>query len=369
MKDKILLITGDFLPVKGGISTLLFELCNKIPQIIFLTKKTPNDKVFDSLQKFKIKRIKTFNKYIQPFIFAINAFKTVKKEKIDKLICGHLLMPGLVGYIIHKLLKKPYYVYAHGPEFREHKHFSSLMKLTLKNATEVIANSNFAKFQLIKQNIPPSKITTVTPGVDIVRFNPNLNAEKIRRRHNLSDKIVLLTISRLDANKGVDKMINLMPEILRKYPNAVYIIVGKGPEENYLKKLASKISEENIIFVGEVTDEELPLYYASCDVFILLTREVPSKGFIEGFGIVFVEASACAKPIVAGRAGGSTEAVEDKITGLVVDPLNDREILSSIEKLLEDRNLREKLGSNGRQRVENEFTWDIKRKQFINIIS
>jgi phosphatidylinositol alpha-1,6-mannosyltransferase len=369
MKEKILLVTGDFLPTKGGISTLFFEICSKIPQILVLTKKVRNDEVFDSLQKISIKRIKAFNKYIQPFIFAINALKTVKKEKVDKLVCGQLLIPVFVGYIVHKLLKKPYYVHTYGPEFREHKLWFPLMKLILKNATKIITISDFAKNQLIKQNIPSSKIAVLTPGVNTLRFNPNLNAEKILKRHNLTDNIVLLTVSRLDANKGIDKMINLMPEIQKKYPNAVYIIVGKGREERYLKKLAAERSKENIIFVGEVSDETLPLYYASCDVFILLTREVPSKGFVEGFGIVFLEANACGKPVIAGKAGGSEEAVKDKITGLVVNPLNDKEILSSIEKLLEDRNLREKLGSNGRIRAENEFSWDIKRKQFIDIIS
>jgi phosphatidylinositol alpha-1,6-mannosyltransferase len=243
------------------------------------------------------------------------------------------------------------------------------MKLILKNATKIITISDFAKIQLIKQNILHSKIAVFTPGVNSVRFNPNLNAEKILKRHNLYNKKVLLTASRLDTNKGIDKMIDLMPEILRKYPNLVYIIVGRGREERYLKKLAAKRSKENIIFVGEASDETIPLYYASCDVFILLTREVPSRGFVEGFGIVFLEANACGKPVIAGKAGGSPEAVEDNITGLVVDPLDDKEILSSIEKLLGDRNLREKLGSNGRIRAENEFSWDVKSKQFIDIIS
>jgi len=369
MKDKILLVTGDFLPTKGGISTLFFELCSKIPQIIVLTKKTNNDEAFDSSQQIRIRRINIFNKLLQPFILVINAFRTVKKEKIDKLISGQLLVPGFVGYIIHKLLKKPYYVCTYGPEFNENRLFFPLMKLILKNATKIITISNFAKKQLIKKNISPYKIAVFTPGVNLVRFNPNLNAEKILKRHNLYNKIVLLTASRLDTNKGIDKMINLMPEILRKYPNVVYIIVGKGREERSLKKLAEEKSKENIIFVGEVSDETIPLYYASCDVFLLLTREVPRKGFVEGFGIVFLEANACGKPVIAGKAGGSPEAVEDKITGLIVDPLDDKEILTSIEKLLEDRNLREKLGSDGRIRAENEFNWDIKSKQFIDIIS
>jgi phosphatidylinositol alpha-1,6-mannosyltransferase len=369
MKDKILLVTGDFLPIKGGISTTFFELSSKIPQITVLTKKTRNDKAFDSLHQISIRRVNILNKFMQPFIFLINAFRIVKKEKIDKLMCGQLLAPGFVGYIIHKLLTKPYFVWTYGPEFQENKLFFSLMKMILKNATKIITVSNFAKSQLIKQNILPSKIAVFYPGVNTVRFNPNLNAEKILKRHNLHNKLVLLTASRLDTNKGIDKMIDLMPEIIRKYSNAVYVIVGIGREEHNLKKLAQKRSKENIIFVGEVSDEELPLYYASCDVFILLTREVPSKGFIEGFGMVFLEANACGKSVIAGKAGGSPEAVEDKITGLVVDPLNEEEILSSIEKLLEDRNLREKLGSNGRIRAENEFIWDIKRKQIIDIIS
>ncbi len=369
MKDKILLVTGDFLPIKGGISTLFFELCSKIPQIIVLTKKTSDDEAFDSSQHISIRRVNIFNKSIQPFIFVLNAFRIVKKEKIDKLICGQLLVPGFVGYIIHKLLRKPYYVCTYGPEFNENKLFFPLMKLILKNATKIITISNFAKIQLIKQNILPSKIAVFTPGVNLSRFNTNLNAEKILKRHNLYNKKVLLTASRLDINKGIDKMINLMPEILRKYPNLVYIIVGRGRAERYLKKLAAKKSKDNIIFVGEASDETIALYYASCDVFILLTREVPSKGFVEGFGIVFLEANACGKPVIAGKAGGSPEAVEDKITGFVVDPLDDKEILSSIEKLLENRTLREKLGSNGRIRAENEFSWDVKSKQFIDIIS
>jgi len=369
MKDKVLLITGDFLPVKGGISTLFFEICNKINSIMVLTKKSRNDEAFDSLQKFKIRRIRTFHKYLQPLCFGLNAFRTVKKEKIDKLICGQLLIPGLSGYLIQKFLKIPYYVHVYGPEFKEHKIFSPLLKRILKSATKIITISNFARVQLIKQDISSSKIEILTPGVDTARFNPNLNADKILRKHNLYNKTVLLTVSRLDMNKGIDKMIYLMPEILRKYPNAVYLIVGTGPEEQYLKKLAAKSSKESIIFTGEVPDEELPLYYASCDVFVLLTRKVPKKGFVEGFGIVFLEASACGKSIIAGRAGGSAEAVEDQITGLVVNPHNDSEILSSLEKLLKDDNLRNKLGSNGRMRIENEFNWNIKSQEFMDIIS
>jgi asparagine synthase (glutamine-hydrolysing) len=368
-KDEILLISGDFLPVKGGISTLFYEICKLHPKIVVLTKKCGDEKAFDSLPKLNIRRVKVFNKYLQPFIFAANAYKIVKEEKIDKLICGQVKIPGLVGYFLHKLLKKPYYVHTYGPEFRESKLLTPLMKGILKKATKIIAISEFAKAQLLKENIPSSKIMTFTPGVDSRRFHPEVNAEKILKRHNLQNKTILLTVSRLDANKGIDTMINLMPEVLKKYPQAAYLIVGRGPQENYLKKLATEKSKENIIFAGEVSDEELPLYYAACDVFVLLTREVPSRGFVEGFGIVFLEASACGKPIIAGKAGGSVEAVVNKETGLVVAPENEGEILSSIEKLLEDPHLRSKIGSNGRQRVEKEFDWDIKRKQYMAIIS
>lgn len=368
-KDKFLLISGDFLPVKGGISTLLYGTCQKNSQIVVLTKRTGDEEAFPSLPKLNIRRVRIFNKYLQPFIFAAYAYKIVKEEKIDKLICAQLLIPGLAGYLIHKLLKKPYYVHTYGPEFRMHKWIAPLMKRILKKAAKIIAISEFGKAQLLKENIHSSKIVTFTPGVDPARFHPHLNAEKIFGRYHLSNKIILLTVSRLEVNKGVDKVINLMPEILNKYPQAVYVIVGRGPEEKYLKRLAAEKAKDNILFVGEASDEELPLFYASCDVFILLTREVPSKGYVEGFGIVFLEASACGKPIIAGKAGGSVEAVEDNVTGLIVNPQNDKEILSALERLLEDPDFCNKLGSNGRIRVKKQFDWDVKRKQYIDIIS
>ena len=104
-------------------------------------------------------------------------------------------------------------------------------------------------------------------------------------------------------------------------------------------------------------------------MFILLTHEVPRKGYVEGFGIVFIEASACGKPVIAGRAGGSPDAVADKISGFLVDSHNQEEVLSCVERLLEDDNLRMRLGADGRKRVEEEFTWDRKREQLLEAIS
>ena len=369
MSDKLLLITGDFFPVKGGISTFLFELYHKIPQLTVLTKRVPHAEAFDSLQNFTIRRIRSFTRWLHPFLFALKAYGIARKEKKDILVCGQLLVPGMAGYIIHKLLGKPYFVYFYGPEFEEHRKWTPLLKCILKNASQVMTISHFSKAQLLKNDIPLSKITIVTPGVDTARFKPNLNAERILNRHNLGGKRILLTLSRLDVNKGIDKMIRLMPALSKKYKDILYLIVGKGPEEKHLKKLAAEHSSGNILFAGEVLEEELPLYYACCDVFILLTHEVPRKGYVEGFGIVFIEASACGKPVIAGRAGGSPDAVADKISGFLVDSHNQEEVLFCVERLLEDDNLRMRLGADGRKRVEEEFTWDRKHKQLLEAIS
>ena len=106
-------------------------------------------------------------------------------------------------------------------------------------------------------------------------------------------------------------------------------------------------------------DDELSKYYRACDVFIMPSREIPERGDAEGFGIVYLEANACGKPVIGGRSGGVPSAILDGVTGLLVNPLSTEEISGSLRKLLLNNELAKKLGANGRMRVEEELNWDI----------
>jgi phosphatidylinositol alpha-1,6-mannosyltransferase len=127
-----------------------------------------------------------------------------------------------------------------------------------------------------------------------------------------------------------------------------------------------------VIFAGRLPDEKLPEYYAACDVFVMLSREVRTRNggtLGEGFGIVFLEAGACGKPVIGGRTGGISDAVLDGVTGLLVDPDDHYAVAKAIISILKDGDLAHRLGSQGCDRVRRELTWDDTAKNIAKVIA
>jgi phosphatidylinositol alpha-1,6-mannosyltransferase len=240
-----------------------------------------------------------------------------------------------------------------------------LKKLILREAAVVITISNYTKKVLLKLGVDPSKIVIVSPGVNPNRFNPSINPIKVVKKHSIKGKKVILTVGRLagqERYKGQDMVIRAMPKIVAQLPDTIYILVGDGEDRPRLKKLVQELKLEDIvIFAGQVSNEELPSYYSACDAFVMCSREIQNEyrqKKTEGFGIVFLEASACGKPVIGGRSGGIEDAVIDGETGILVDPNNIDEIAETVIKLLTGDTLAQRLGRQGRDRVVNELSWD-----------
>jgi phosphatidylinositol alpha-1,6-mannosyltransferase len=165
-----------------------------------------------------------------------------------------------------------------------------------------------------------------------------------------------MSVGRLVQGKGHILLAQILPQLINKVPNLVWLIVGDGPE---LKDVLRSIEQNNlqtiVRFVGKVPHENLANYYALSDIFVLPTHETSYAS--EGFGTVFLEAGACSIPAVAGRVGGVEEAVEHGVTGLVVDAFNQAELASSIVYLLEHPEFVKQLGQQARLRVQEEFRW------------
>lgn len=137
------------------------------------------------------------------------------------------------------------------------------------------------------------------------------------------------------------------------------MIVGQGVERLRLEKLAEQLGVRGCVtFVGPVDDDELPKYYNDCDVFVMPSREIPQDPSVEAFGIVYLEASACGKPVIGGRSGGAEEAIVDGMTGLLVDPWNIEELAEAINRLLSDGDFARELGENGRHWVKKQMNWE-----------
>ncbi len=179
-------------------------------------------------------------------------------------------------------------------------------------------------------------------------------------KYRLKGRRCILTVARLDDYKGIDKVLNALPRVLKKFPETFYLVVGDGPDKKRLKGLVATLGLiDRVRFAGRVPREEVIGLLNICEIFIMATRPIIHRGEVEGFGIVFVEAGALGKPVIGGISGGTVEAIKDGVTGLLVDPESTEDISNALLKLLKDTDFARQLGENGRKRVEGELNWSI----------
>ena len=239
--------------------------------------------------------------------------------------------------------------------------FLALMQRKVcERADKIIAVSNFTKKSIVNDySISPHKIEVIPNGVDISKFNPDINGYGMRKKLGLECEPIILYVGKLEYNKGVDNLLIVFSKVVKGIPDAKLIIVGSGSQEKRLKNLANRINiTKSVIFMGKVQSEELPFVIAASDLFVL-----PS--LMEGFGIVLLEAMACGKPCITTMAGGSEDVVVNDETGLIVPPANQYSLYHATSVLLNDDSLAQKFGNAGRKRVEEKFSWDVVAKQTI----
>ena len=174
-------------------------------------------------------------------------------------------------------------------------------------------------------------IMLFSPAVSGTKFFPKNRVAELAEKYELRESRILLTVARLASDekyKGYDKVIQALPDIIKEIPDIKYLVVGAGDDTVRVKALAKKLGlDKYVIFCGFIPNDVLVDYYSLCDVFIM-----PSKG--EGFGIVFLEALACGKPVIAGNKDASREAILNGKLGILIDPDNTSEIAGAVIKVL-----------------------------------
>jgi phosphatidylinositol alpha-1,6-mannosyltransferase len=211
----------------------------------------------------------------------------------------------------------------------------------------------------------PLPTTVVPPGVDVERFRPLTDGERVQTRLDFGlpvDAPVILGVSRLVPRKGFDTAIRAVADLGRTHPDVELVIAGRGRDESRLRRLATDLGAP-VRFLGRVPNDDLPRLYGCADVFTMLCRNRWGGLEQEGFGIVFVEAAACGVPQVAGDSGGAAEAVADGDTGLVVaDPGGDGKVertALAFARLLDDPAERVRMAEASRRRAVTEFSYDV----------
>ena len=279
----------------------------------------------------------------------------------DLIVLDPALPLGLVG----PSLDLPYDVVLHGAEVTVPGRLplsKQTLAYVLRRARHIVAAGGYPAAEGERAAGRSLPITVVPPGVDTERFVPLTADERLRAREHFgiaADAELVVGISRLVPRKGFDTAVRAAALLHKSRPNLVLAIAGGGRDAERLQGLATSLNAP-VRFLGRVSNDDLPRLYGCADVYTMLCRNRWGGLEQEGFGIVFLEAAACGVPQVAGDSGGAAEAVADGETGLVVrKPDDPREVAAAIERLLDDPELRVRMGSAGRERAVREFSYDV----------
>lgn len=361
-------MTNDFPPRVGGVQQYVFNLASHLPadRVCVLAPAWEGDAAHDEALAFRVERFEAAMLWPTPAL--VSRVRSLVRETSSAVVLfGSALPPALIGPTL-AAAGTPYVVATHGVEYWMSlvPGASNALRHATSRASRVLVIAEFTGRTI--RTVVPDRVpmSIAPPGVDVERFRPHAHGgEEVRARHRLSDRPLIVCISRLVRRKGQDALIHALPRIRRRVPDAALLIVGNGPDRAYLDGLASDASARDaairdaIVFAGAVTDEELPAYHAAADVFAMPCRSRLGGLEVEGFGIVFMEAAASGKPVVAGASGGSAEAVLDGETGLVIDGRHEDAVAEAVSGLLLDPARAERMGKAGRARAERQFAWPV----------
>lgn len=351
-----LLVTNDFPPQVGGIQRFALELARHVPQAAVLAASHPEAEAHDRSQPFPV--------YRGPSSFMLPTTRT--RSAIEHAIADHgativVFVSPLPLAILGGELSVPWTVIAHGAELTVPGHLPGIggvIRRRLASAPLLFAVSEHTASQLdelLGDEAPPVRL--VRNGVPLQTFRPDLDGSDVRRRLGLGDAPVLGCVGRLVPRKGQDRLIEALPLIHEEIPEARLLIVGDGRLRRRLERSSRRLPDGAIVLTGAVDADELGRHFAAVDVFAHPNR---SRWFgleQEGFGIIFLEAQACGKPVIAGHSGGSPEAIDAGETGLLVDGDDVAELAAAAVSLLGDPARAAEMGAAGRRMVEREFGW------------
>ncbi|MEA5448119.1 glycosyltransferase [Leptolyngbya sp. CCNP1308] len=296
-----------------------------------LDSKKPQDLFKASYFSFKFNG--QLPKVFQTPAFTLNALTTSWQQRPELIVCGHLNFAP-VAYLLHRLLGVPYWILVYGVDAWNIE--DSLRRRALQAAEKVISISGYTRDRLIKeQGLPFKNISLLPVTFDTDRFQIKPKPSYLLTKYSLkASQPIILTVARLaddEQYKGYDQVIRAIPLMRQKIPNIHYVLVGKGSDRPRVEALIDSLGLKNYVtLAGFVSDQEICDYYNLCDVFAM-----PSKG--EGFGIVYLEALACGKPVMGGNQDGAIDALCHGELGILVDPDNVDEIAYVLIEILQGK--------------------------------
>ena len=375
--EKILCITNDFGPRAGGIETFVIGLIERLPagSVIVYTSAQDNSHDYDRtwLEKYGVEVIRDKAKILLPtpgVAFCVNSL--VRDRAIETVFFGAAAPLGLLSRGLRRAGARKIVALTHGHEVWWSKvwPFSWAMKRMSRNIDHLTYLGEYTR-QVISKAVTAKaalSMVKIAPGIDTDHFAP-VDASELRKKLGLHDKKTIVSVGRLVHRKGQDILIEAMPAICREIPDAHLVMIGEGPYRSYLENRRKVLGlEEKVTFIGRIQYAELPTYICIGDLFVMPSRSRLAGLEVEGLGIVYLEASACGLPVIAGNSGGAPDAVLAGETGLVVDGTHVNDVASAVIELLNDPERSQRMGQRGREWIVQEWRWEIWASRFAQLL-
>lgn len=398
-KKNLLIVTSTFPRWKNDTDPpFVFELAKRLTNSFNISVLTPNypgalsDEVMDGvkihrfryfLKNFEIlagsegilptlKKNKLFYLLVPFFILAelLALLKLIRKTKPD-IIHAHWILPqGFVTALANKITGVSFVVTTHGADIYglQGKFASALKRYALKNASTVTVVSKDIE-KTIKQTFGKNVHTEViSMGVDSTLFHPDKTDQRIREQFDIKGPF-LLYVGRLSEKKGVQYLLEAIPEIIKQHRDAKLLVIGTGEQKQNLLKLTQQLSiMNNVIFAGALPNSVLPAYFATADIFIGPSVKVEG-GDTEGFGLTFVEAGMSGCVVVGTDVGGISDIIEDGETGFLVPEKDPKAIAEILIRIFKDPSKINALKHHARKRMNQQFDWQVIAEKYREILS
>ncbi len=362
---RVLVVTNDFPPRSGGIQTFVHELVRRLPPdgVVVYTSKWRGWEAFDAEQAFPVVREDT--KVLLPTPGARRrAVSLLQQHGCDAVLFGAAAPLGLLGPSLRNAGAQRVVALTHGHEagWAQLPGPRQVLRRIGDGVDTVTYLGEYTRTRIASALTPAAaaQMVRLTPGVDTTVFRPDpLGRARVRARHGLGDRPVVVCVSRLMPRKGQDVLVRVWPQVVRSVPGAALLVVGGGPYRKRLRRMvADRGLTSDVVLTGGVPFEELPAHFAAGDVFAMPARTRNRGLDVEGLGIVYLEASATMLPVIAGDSGGAPDAVLPEQTGVVVDGHSDSAVCQQVVGLLTDPERRARMGVRGRAWVEEQWSWD-----------
>ena len=361
---RTLVVTNDFPPRPGGIQTFVHELVRRRPagSVVVFASTWRDPAGFDAEQPFPVVRYPHSVMLPTPDV-ARQAKALLREHDCDSVLFGAAAPLGLLGPGLRRAGARRLVALTHGHEAAWAALPGSRQLLRrIGDGVDVVTYLGEYTRSRIAAALSPSaaaRMERLAPGVDEAVFHPGAGGEAVRARYGLAGRPVVVCVSRLMPRKGQDTLIRALPQVQRAVPGAALLLVGGGPSRQRLERLAREVGvQRDVVFAGSVPFDELAAHHDAGDVFAMPCRTRNRGLDVEGLGIVYLEASATGKPVVAGDSGGAPDAVLEGDTGFVVPGRDVAAVARRVSQLLSEPELAARMGERGRAWVEATWRWE-----------